>query len=72
MECIDKLDEFATSTAQDIFSTFQSYHSILQNLEKEAYVELKKRTVETLQGLHTVQNAIDASGNRIAVTNTIL
>lgn len=67
MECIEKLDQFATSTAQNIFSTFQVYHSLLQNLEEDAYVELKKRTSDALQELHSVQNAIDGSDEKIAV-----
>lgn len=67
IECIDKLDQYATSTAEVIFSTFQNYHSILQNLEKDAYDQLKKRSVDTLRELHAVQNVIDASDKRIAV-----
>ncbi|KAG4074328.1 hypothetical protein HA402_008737 [Bradysia odoriphaga] len=66
VECIDKLDQYATATAQDIFKTFQTYHTILQNLEHEAYAELKKRTLVTLQELHNVQNSIDVSGTLIA------
>lgn len=68
VECIAKLDNYATATAQDIFKTFQNYHSILQNLEDEAYVDLKQRTLATLEELHNVQNTIDVSGSLIAVS----